>query len=256
MKKLILFLILLLLLSSCNKTSTNTFYDIIKDYPHNPKKLSEYEKIYNETKNIIYSINKVNFPLFLTPNTTNYLAFQTNNILFINTNYRLSKTYLPKNLVPMKNVDFIKRENQTMMIDQETLNAYILLFNDSILNNLELTVFSAYRSYEYQETLYNKDNNSFVAAPGASEHQSGLAIDISTLSKGLTNHFDNTLESIWLESNAHKYGFIKRYPKDKENITGYPYEPWHYRYVGIDVAKIIYENNLTLEEYFYQYLIL
>ena len=143
-----------------------------------------------------------------------------------------------------------------MMIDQTTLNAYILLFNDSLLHNLNLTIFSSYRSYEYQESIYNKEENSYVAAPGTSEHQTGLAIDISTKKTGLTSHFDNTPECIWLTNNAHKYGFIKRYPKEKEHITGYPYESWHYRYVGIEIAEIIYNNNITLEEYFYQYIIL
>ncbi|MBE6131552.1 MAG: D-alanyl-D-alanine carboxypeptidase family protein [Erysipelotrichaceae bacterium] len=256
MKKLIYILLFLLILTSCNQTSTNPFYNIIKDYPHNSNLINEYEKVYNETNNIIYAINKVNYPNFLTPNSSNHLAFKINNLQLVNTNYKLSKTYIPKTLVEVTNVDYIKRSNQTMMIDQNTLNAYILLFNESLLNNLNLTIFSSYRSYEYQESLYNKEENSFIAAPGASEHQTGLAIDISTKDTGLTKHFDNTPECVWLTNNAHKYGFIKRYPKDKEHITGYPYESWHYRYVGVEVAKIIYNNNLTLEEYFYQYIIL
>lgn len=256
MKKLLYILLLLLLLTSCNKITPNTFYDIIKNYPHNKEKLNEYEKIYNETNNIIYAINKVNYPTFLTPNSTNYLAIDYNNIFFVNTNYKLNKTYIPKNLVAVENVDYIKRTNQTMMIDQTTLDAYTNLFSAALLNNLELTIFSAYRSYEYQESLYNKEESSYVALPGASEHQTGLAIDISTKKTGLTSFFDNTLECSWLTNNAHKYGFIKRYPKGKEHITGYPYESWHYRYVGIEIAEIIYANNLTLEEYFYQYIIL
>ncbi|MBQ4570396.1 MAG: M15 family metallopeptidase [Bacilli bacterium] len=256
MKKLIYILLFLLILTSCKQLSTNPFYDIIKEYPHNSSLLNEYEKIYNETNNIVYAINKVNYPNFLTPNSSNYLSFKINNIQLVNTNYKLSKNYIPKTLVEITNVDYIKRTNVIMMIDQNTLNAYTLLFNESLLNNLNLIVFSSYRSYEYQESIYNKEENNFIAAPGASEHQTGLAIDISTKDTGLTEYFDNTPECIWLTNNAHKYGFIKRYPKDKEHITGYPHESWHYRYVGVEVAEIIYNNNLTLEEYFYQYIIL
>ena len=164
-----------------------------------------------------------------------------------------------------------------MLIDKETLSAYTKLFNASLLDNIHLTVFSAYRSYEYQESLYNKEDNTFVAAPGTSEHQTGTALDIANINTGLTIHFDETKESIWLQNNAYKYGFIQRYPKGKEHITGYPYESWHYRYVGkeaakdimasglcleeyldvgIKIAKVIFEQNLTLEEYFYQYIII
>lgn len=256
MKKILFILLLLFFITSCNKVDTNTFYNIIKDYPHDSKKLKEYEEAYNETKNIIHAINKVNYPDFLTPNTKNFLAFKQNNILFVNTNYKLSKTYTPKTIVPVEDVDYVKRENQTMMLDKDTLNAYKELFNDSLLDNLHLKIFSAYRSYKYQESLYNKEPNNFVAKPGASEHQTGCAIDIGVSTSGLTSYFDDTLESSWLLNNAFKYGFILRYPKDKEHITGYPYESWHYRYVGKEIAEIIYSNNLTLEEYFYQYIIL
>ena len=256
MKKFLYILLLLLLLTGCNKITPNNFYDIIKAYPHNKELLNEYEKVYKETNNIIYSINKVNYPTFLKPNSTNYKAFEHNNIFFVNTNYKLSKTYIPKDLIEIKNVYYIKRTNQKMMINQEVLSAYTDLFTEALLNNLELTIFSAYRSYEYQESLYNKEDNSYIAKPGTSEHQTGLAIDISTKKTGLTSFFENTLEYTWLSNNAYKYGFIKRYPKDKEHITGYPFESWHYRYVGKEIAEIIYNNNLTLEEYFYQYIIL
>lgn len=256
MKRIFYILIFLLLLSSCHQVTPNPFYNIIKDYPHDSKRLTEYEKAYQETNNIIHAINKVNYPNFLTPNSNNFLAIKINNILFVNTNYILKSTYVPKTLVRIDNVDYIKRENQVMQLDKETLNAYQELFKASLLDNLNLIIYSAYRSYEYQEELYNKEPNDYVAKPGASEHQTGLAIDIGTSNTGLTAYFDNTLESMWLEKNAYKYGFILRYPKDKENITGYPYESWHYRYVGKEIAEIIYTNNLTLEEYFYQYIIL
>ena len=91
-----------------------------------------------------------------------------------------------------------------------------------------------------------------VANPGFSEHQTGLAMDISSLSanRDLTEEFGETIEGKWLKENAHLFGFILRYPKGKESITGYQYEPWHFRYVGEKVAPIIFSKNLTLEEYF------
>ena len=256
MKKLYITFIFLFLLSSCSFTKNTEFDKLIKNYPHNTKYISQYEEVYNQTNNIIYAINNVHYPKFLIPNSYNFLSFNSNNLLFVNTNFKLSKTYITKTLTNVINVDYIKRTNQTMQIDKETLNAYQELFAKSLEFNLQLTIFSAYRSYEYQESIYNKEGNDFVAAPGSSEHQTGCAIDIATKDRGLTNHFENTIEYEWLLKNAHLYGFILRYPKDKEHITGYPFEPWHYRYVGKDIAKIIYEQNITLEEYFYNNVII
>ena len=119
---------------------------------------------------------------------------------------------------------------------------------------LSLKNVSGYRSYNTQTSLYNnyvsKDGrakaDTYSARPGTSEHQTGLASDINWVS----NSFENTDEFKWLIKNAHKYGFILRYPKGKTYITGYTYEPWHYRYVGESVAKYIYEHDITYEEYY------
>lgn len=126
---------------------------------------------------------------------------------------------------------------------------------------------SSYRTYEKQETLYNNRINKYlaegysmekaiteagkwVAVPGTSEHQTGLAVDIVTTSyQTLDEKQENTAEQKWLMENSYKYGFILRYPNDKSEITGIYYEPWHYRYVGKEVAKEIYEKGICLEEY-------
>jgi len=113
---------------------------------------------------------------------------------------------------------------------------------------------SGFRSYELQQSLYNRycDRDGKAAAdrysarPGHSEHQSGLALDLNEISSS----FANTAEGKWVEKNCHKYGFILRYPRDKEAQTGYMYEPWHIRYVGVSVAEKIYNSGLCLEEYF------
>ena len=120
---------------------------------------------------------------------------------------------------------------------------------------------SAYRSYTNQETLYNryvqKDGSikadTYSARPGHSEHQTGLAVDVHNTVLPYTS-FDKTNEFTWMKENAHKYGFILRYPKDKTNITGYDYEPWHNRYIGVEHATYIYENNITFDEYYIKYL--
>lgn len=112
---------------------------------------------------------------------------------------------------------------------------------------------SGFRSYQTQERIYNnyikqwgqEYTDTVSARPGHSEHQTGLAFDVGELKKS----YGETAEGIWLRENCHKYGFIIRYQKGKEDITGYAYEPWHIRYVGVEAATYIMANNLTLEEY-------
>lgn len=111
---------------------------------------------------------------------------------------------------------------------------------------------SGYRSYSYQQTLYNnyykKDGalaDVYSARPGHSEHQTGLGFDVGKID----NNYGETAAGKWLVNNCAKYGFILRYPKDKEYITGYQYEPWHIRYVGVEHATIIMQKGITLEEY-------
>lgn len=124
---------------------------------------------------------------------------------------------------------------------------------------VQLTAFSTFRSYTRQKELYtsyvNKhgatEANRFSAKPGHSEHQTGLAFDFggSDQSKWLTESFAATKEGKWLAENAHDYGFILRYPKGKEKVTGYMYEPWHYRYLGSELAGKVKNSGKTLEEY-------
>ncbi len=120
--------------------------------------------------------------------------------------------------------------------------------------NLDMWVCSGFRSYNVQKGLYNsyvrrdgvKNADRYSARPGYSEHQTGLAFDINYAD----SRFTGTPQAVWLAENAHKYGFILRYPEGKESVTGYMYEPWHYRYIGVENAEKIYASGLTLEEYF------
>lgn len=162
-------------------------------------------------------------------------------ILIVNKHYPL-----PKDFAPGENLD--------------ARNAFNNMATDAKTAGFELVAFSTYRSYEYQQSLYDryvaqdgKENaDRYSARPGYSEHQTGLSFDIGEKGQEhlwLKEEFGETPAGKWLAENAHKYGFILRYPKEKEHITGYMYESWHFRYLGIDLAQKVKESGLTLEEY-------
>ena len=171
--------------------------------------------------------------------------------MLVNKYHYVDKDYVPSNLIKVNG----------LMINKEAYEAYLKLKNDINKDNLNIRIISAYRSYGYQEILYNnylKNEkkeivDTYSARPGYSEHHTGLAIDVDN-EKLDFNKFYLTEEFIWMNNNAYKYGFILRYPKDKENITGYTYEPWHYRYVGKKIAEYIKKHNSTYEEYYYEFL--
>ena len=178
-----------------------------------------------------------------------------NNLILVNKFYHLKEDYVPNDLVTLSG-QYNKGANNKMRKDAAL--AFMEMVDAAKLDNIILYNMSAYRDYNYQVNLYNKyiqrdgkeAADKYSARPGYSEHQSGLCSDLNNIS----DSFDGTDEAIWLKNNAYKYGFILRFPKDKENITGYKYEPWHYRYVGKDAAKIIYDDDITLEEYYAYYI--
>ena len=133
----------------------------------------------------------------------------------------------------------------------------IRMIDDAKKEDINLFVVSGYRTHEKQESLFNnsKAKNGinhallYSAKPYHSEHELGLAVDFNSTLQS----FEKTKEYEWLKLNAYKYGFIERYQKGKEAITGFGYEPWHYRYVGVSIATKIYEENITFEEYLVKY---
>ena len=178
----------------------------------------------------------------------------------VNKERRLPDGYEPPDLVE-PNVDFYAAEGDPKrQLRKEAADALEELFGIAEEEGLELVAVSGYRSYQRQKTIYNnsvKKNgeehaNQYSAKPGTSEHQTGLAMDVasSQLVSVLEPSFIETDEGQWLHDNAHRAGFIIRYPDGKENITGYNYEPWHLRYVGKELATEIYKQQLTLEEFF------
>ena len=181
-----------------------------------------------------------------------------NDTLLTNKFYKLENNYEPDDLKDISNI-YSYGENQKLR--NEAFNAFIEMFNDAKKENITLIINSSYRSYQEQDEIYNKyvtrygkeDADIKAAKPGHSEHQTGLAADIQTYNTTKDN-FENTEAFAWLQNNAYKYGYILRYPKDKEYLTGYSYEPWHYRYVGLECAKYIHDNNITFDEYYAYFL--
>ncbi len=182
--------------------------------------------------------------------------------VFVNKEYALPKNYKPAKLVtPDVIFNLITYDERTLM-RPEAADALEKLFDKAKSDGIILYGISGYRSYERQKKIFtnnivNKGKNytlRYSAVPGTSEHQTGLAIDVSaeSLDFKLSSNFASSKEGLWLAENAHNYGYIIRYPEGNEKITGYAYEPWHIRYVGKDLAVYLHENDLTLEEY-YQY---
>lgn len=169
--------------------------------------------------------------------------FMVRGVALINRNHTVSAAYAPKVATDFQLVP-------------EADKAFAVMLDDAQKAGVSVVWRIAYRSYALQDamskspsTAYGSEGASYVAKPGQSEHQAGLAVDVTSKSGSGTN-FDRTKEFTWLRANAHKYGFILRYPEGKTAITGFNYEPWHYRYVGPTVAAAFGPNStLTLEEY-------
>lgn len=183
--------------------------------------------------------------------------------VLVNKENMLSIDYIPKNMYIVDNnennfhnylIDNIKP-----MLRVEVKPYVNALISDAHKLGLPLIVDSAYRSGYYQQMILDKlisekGNEAYklIALPGASEHQTGLAVDFAYYENEIYNDNvkEDDKEAIWLKENAWKYGFILRYPKGKEEITGFSFEPWHFRFVGLELAKELYVQNITLEEYY------
>lgn len=187
-------------------------------------------------------------------------------LLLVNYDHRLTGEYVPNDLAPTtwtrKDRDMVKLRKACEM----ALDAFL---KEAKLNGVtDVTVTSGYRSYTYQKWLFNyyvEQHQSkfptreeceqyvmtFSCREGCSEHQTGLALDMHNL-PAADEKFADTAAYAWLSANAHRFGFILRFPKDKEDITGISFEPWHYRFVGREAATYIYEHGLCLEEYMEQ----
>ena len=178
--------------------------------------------------------------------------------VLINRVYTISSKFVPKNLsVPKVRFSFKEKADKRKMT-KNAARALEKMFRAAKKDKITLYAVSGYRTYSRQTQIYKaavKKNgknhaDTLSALPGSSEHQTGLAMDVSCTAQDcmLTRAFAKTKEGKWLDKNAHKFGYIIRYPRGKEKITGYIYEPWHIRYVGNVVANYIYTKHITLEE--------
>lgn len=176
--------------------------------------------------------------------------------MLVNKYYKMAEKLVADDLIKIKSDYTNSNEHYA---SKKAVDAIYEMFDAAEKEGYSLVVNSSYRSYEQQEELceeYKKlygENyvKNYVAQPGFSEHQTGLAFDIGSRN---SNIFANSKEYKWMLENAHKYGFILRFSKSGEDITGFRSEPWHYRYVGVDIATDIYESNITFEEYYVKFL--
>lgn len=224
------------------------------------------ENTSDKTEQMTFSVNSSNRDSF----------FDTNQVLQTLASSKEAENNGLLTLVNMSNkipsdwtVDLVElRNNQA--IDRRAYEGLQSMMDDARAEGLDPLICSSYRSQEKQEQLYTNKRNYYldqgysndestalaaiwVAYPGTSEHQLGLTVDICSVSnQNLDDSQEDTATQQWLMANCYKYGFILRYPSDKSEITGISYEPWHYRYVGVDAATEIHEKGLCLEEYLEQ----
>lgn len=236
-------------------------YDNVTSYINGlyfiPKNISRYVSYHKLNKDMSYdkvilNVNmNLDYDFYTNINTLHdYISITT----LVNKYNKLPDNYEIDDLITLDK-DYSKKSEKVRNVIYKDL---VRMFDDAKKEGLNLNVVSGFRTNDKQNTLFNNSvkNNGlehaliYSAKAGHSEHQLGLAIDINNV----TEKFKDTKEYEWLKNNSYKYGFIERYKKGSENITGFAYEPWHYRYVGIDASTKIYTENITFEEYVIKFL--
>jgi len=179
--------------------------------------------------------------------------------LLVNKQRLLPSDYIPPDLIELAVPFDASPSDPKRFMQKKAAKSAAILFQDSKRMGLCFYGISGYRSYKRQKEIYDNSmitqgeehTKKYIALPGSSEHQTGLALDVSSpyVDFDLVEKFDSTSEGIWLAKHAPLYGFIIRYPKGKEDITGFAYEPWHIRYVSKPLARYLSITELTLDEY-------
>ena len=247
-------------IESNQKKSKKLKGDITKIKYFNEEYINRYIKYQNKYKNLSLEeiVTRVN--IGIDKKEYKYIKespYKNKNYILINKYIYLNKDYVPENL------EYLDRSyaRENMMLVKSAKNNLEKMIADAKKENITIRVMSSYRSYYYQVNLYNnyvKEDgklkaDTYSARPGFSEHQTGLCIDIDDNKLNYTD-FEKTQSYKWMQNNSYKYGFIERYPKNKEEITKYQYESWHYRYVGKKIAKYIKKHNITLDEYYVKFI--
>lgn len=214
--------------------------------PNNLDKYLEYSKKEENLEKVISLVNvgaNNDFYSNTTMTDTSKKYF-----MLVNKYHYLDANYKPEKIVSISN--WYAYEGHSA--DKEVYEQYKKMWKAANKEGLTFLVNSSYRTLEEQQEEYDLFGDEYASRPGFSEHQTGLALDIVTHGT-IGNSFEDTDEFEWLQNHAHEYGFILRYPKGKENITGYEYESWHYRYLGTELATKVYKSSLTYDEYYAYY---
>lgn len=238
-----------------NKTTMNSyekinFYqsDYLERYQNYQKKNPELSP-----KEIVTRVNiGLDYSYYTHTKKTPYL---NKDYILVNKYLYLGSDYIPDNLESIST----NYSRSGMKLVSSAKEAFETLAENALMDNIKVIAMSSYRSYEYQVDLYNRYVKSdgveaadtYSARAGYSEHQTGLCVDVYDGVFDYTN-FEKSDAFEWMQENAYQYGFILRYPKGKEDITGYQYESWHYRYVGKEIATYIHQHNITFDEYYVQ----
>lgn len=222
--------------------------------------LSKYLIYYKDINDIPYTIAYVNVGAYKEPYVEYDLSDLSKGITILANKWNSLDDYVPKNLVTINPIHGTSSKSE-QKLEKDCYEAFTEMYNAAKKDNIDFYITSGYRAQETQVDVYNRYLQSdsqarvdtYSSRPGFSDHQTGLACDI--LSGNYTfDSFEQSSACTWLKKNAYKYGFILRFPKNKTDLTGYMYESWHYRYVGKDIAKYIYENNICFEEYYAYYI--
>jgi D-alanyl-D-alanine carboxypeptidase len=212
---------------------------VIADLPVAENTEQTYEELFiksleEDSQPFVYTEKNKKLMLDLMNDKTSYFAL-------INQNHCLEEDYVPQ----------LTGSGNTQMVPKAYENLQIML-EDAKAAGLTLNMKSGYRSYQRQIQLYGKGENEYRSAPGTSEHQSGLAMDVVNSANALNESLSDSKEALWLAENCWKYGFIIRYTEEKEDITGYPAEWWHVRYVGKTIAYELHYTGMSYEEFYWE----
>lgn len=226
---------------------------VVEDTTEQPSSVPETEEPVTDSVENTDEEGSVNMPVIgENYNPAEELAGENWALTLINKSYPLDKHYVPDTTVI---------DGSAISVDTRVAENYKKMYDAALEDDIILKPYSGYCNYQRQKIIFDGKVDSFlsqgqsnqeakqnaerrVGAPGCSENGAGLAVDLRT-----SADFNSTNEYKWLVANAHKYGFILRYPEDKTEITGMIYQPWHWRYVGVEAATEMKEKNLCLEEY-------